>query len=332
MRNRFVAIILASACTVLLVVACSDNPTTSVPSTSIKSPAGPNLGFVPLFGCSAVDFSTCAPLTAADAHTEALKVCKMYPAGTVNPPAVQIHLDVKTENAERFPLPPSLDFTLQPNTCRHIWQNGEDFGPKVDTVWVTEVVPAGYTASSQVTTIRRVGPRQTNPADNVFTTTANAATPATTVKGFVGGYEIPGLTVTFTNTFTPPPPPAPSCTFTQGYWKNHEDVWPAPYSPTTQWMKAGHLVNGTTWDGLMSIAPKGGNSYLQLAHQWIAATLNGAAGAPAVSTTLNDAGAWLEANTPATGPVPFVKNAQANAWASTLDDFNNGRLGTPHCD
>ncbi len=132
------------------------------------------------------------------------------------------------------------------------------------------------------------------------------------------------------------PPPRPSCTYTQGFWKNHETAWPAPYSPTAQWLNASHKVNGVTWDGLMGMNVAGGNSYMQLAHQWIAAKLNlGAApasGIASVDAALASGGAWLSANTPAsTNSVPNIKNAQATAWASTLDDFNNGRLGLPHC-
>ena len=128
---------------------------------------------------------------------------------------------------------------------------------------------------------------------------------------------------------------APSCTLTQGYWKNHESAWPAPYSPTAQWLNATHKVNGVTWEDLMGMSVAGGNSYMQLAHQWIAASLN-LAGATssnaAVASAMSQGGAWLLANTPAiTNAVPNMKNAQATAWASTLDDFNNGKLGTPHC-
>ena len=124
-----------------------------------------------------------------------------------------------------------------------------------------------------------------------------------------------------------------SCGYTQGYWKNHEEKWPAPYSPTARWMQPSNLTP-VTWDGLMGMAVKGGNSYMQLAHQWIAATLNRTSGAPMrsdVVTVLDAAKAWLIANTPVNGAVPTIKDAQATAWASVLDDYNNGKLGTLHC-
>jgi hypothetical protein len=85
----------------------------------------------------------------------------------------------------------------------------------------------------------------------------------------------------------------------------------------------------------MGMNVSGGNSYMQLAHQWIAATLNlnGAiSNIPAVAAAMTQGQAWLIANTPASGnAVPNIKNAQATAWASTLDNFNNGLLGISHC-
>ena len=330
LRTRFLAMLLVGVGATVLVTACSEIPSTSAPSARVGSPTGPSLGYLPPFGCASVDVTTCGKPGTGVVHTEQLQVCKQYPAGTVNPPAVQIRLDVTSDNVPRGPQT-GLFFTIQPNSCLIIWQNGEEFGPLVDTVEVTEMVPAGYAASSQLTEIIRDGAR--GPSET-FTTTVNPSSSATTVKSHVGGDRIPGALIVFTNTLIPPPPPVPVCALTQGYWKNHEDKWPAPYSPTAPWLNAGHQVTGVTWDALMSLPPKGGNSYLQLAHQWIAATLNGAVGStnPAVTSALSSGGAWLLANTPVNGPLPSIKDAQATAWATTLDNFNNGFLGTPHCD
>jgi hypothetical protein len=331
MRNRLVATLVASVCTAVLLVACAESPTSTSAVTGLAPASGPQFGYVTPFGCAVgTDITACGTPTTAFAFQEQLKVCKQYPAGTVNPPAVQVQLDVTTNNPPRGPQT-GLIFTIQPNSCLIIWQNGELFGPETDHVSVKELVPAGYTATSQVTTIVRDGPR--NPGNNVYITTVNPATSATTVTGDIGGPQIPGMLVVFTNTAIPDEH-GPGCTLTQGYWKNHEDKWPAPYSATAQWMTAGHLVNATTWDGLMETPPVKGNSYLQLAHQWIAATLNSAGGASVptnVATTLAASEAWLIANTPATGPVPYVKNAQATAWAGVLDDYNNGLTGPGHC-
>jgi hypothetical protein len=330
LRNRFFTIVAASACSMLVVTACSEVPTSAAPSSTLAPSAGPSYGYLTPYGCDSASPANCPGVpTTAITTKEQLRVCKWYPAGTVNPPAVQIQLVVQTENPPRFATSQnSANFTLPANSCILIWQNGEDFGPSVDTVWVTEIVPTGYTATSQVSTTVRNGPRESND----FPVTVNAPTTETTVKGYIGGFGKPGMLVEFTNTAIPTT--GPGCTLTQGYWKNHEENWPAPYSATAPWMQAGNLVTNTTWDGLMETSSKGGNSYIQLAHQWIAASLNKASGAsvPAgVQTTLNLSGAWLLANTPVAGALPVIKDAQATAWAGTLDDYNNGLTGPGHC-
>lgn len=121
----------------------------------------------------------------------------------------------------------------------------------------------------------------------------------------------------------PPPPPGNGCTFTQGYWKNHTNVWPSPYSPS-----ATFYTSGTTWLGVLN-TPARGNAYYILGYQFIAATLNSANGAslPAnVQSALNDAGAYFL--NPAGSSL--TKN-QLTALASLLDSYNNGLQGVPHC-
>jgi hypothetical protein len=330
-RNRFLSLLAASACTVVLVTACAEMPSTSSPS-AVAPTSGPSFGYLKPYQCDAVSATNCTGETGDGlVREEQLEVCKYYPAGTVNPPAVTIQLEVKSDNVPRSQQS-GLSFTLQPNSCLVLWQNGEDFGPNVDTVWVTEVVPAGYTATSQVTTRKRFGPR--GQVGTYFANNVEAPTTATTVKGYIGGYEVPGLLVDFTNTKIETPPPPAGCTLTQGYWKTHEDKWPAGYSPTDSWMVAGHVVTGLTWDGLFDVSPKGGNSYVQLAHQWMAATLNKASGASvpgSVQSTIDAAGAWLLANTPVAGALPTIKDGTANGYASVLDGYNNGLTGPGHC-
>ena len=521
---RRLTMLLGSVVVAIILAACSESPS-AISGTKQLTPAAPSFGNAqPLIcdangrNCVPCQLSQCVGLPGDGVVTrEDLEVCKMYPAGTVNPPAVNVQLDVTTTNITLSPK--NIVFTIQPNTCLILWRNGEHIGPAPDYVKVTELVPAGYTATSQVTTAVRIGPAI---PPEVYDTTRYASTNATVVTGIIGGPQKPGMLVVFTNTkinepptpihngpytqvegsvvtfnttgtsdpdgdvltyswtfgdggtgtgsnpthvyadngvypvtltvddghnppvtvnttstitnlppvptlttstpnvscgqnglvtstFTdpgiidmlwsydidwgdgsahstgttstqagtipgshlyaangtytvtikvtdkdggmgsattqitmncapppPPPPPGASCGYTQGYWKNHESAWPAPYSPNAQWLSATHKVTGVTWDGLMGMSVKGGNSYMQLAHQWIAATLNRGTGAPmsaSVVTVLNQGEAWLIANTPAlTSSVPNLKNAQATAWASVLDDYNNGRLGTPHCD
>ncbi|MEO8621685.1 MAG: SdrD B-like domain-containing protein [bacterium] len=126
---------------------------------------------------------------------ELLQVCKNYPSGTVNPPAVQIKLDVVTTRV--ISSPTSITYTVQPNSCLTLWWTGGPPEPP-DQFTVEEIVPPGYTSSSQVSTIIRSGP-----SGSPFVTTNNPATSATIITGITGGTGIPGATITFTNTPVP---------------------------------------------------------------------------------------------------------------------------------
>ena len=83
-------------------------------------------------------------------------------------------------------------------------------------------------------------------------------------------------------------PKPTGCTRTQGYWKSKPGVvWPAPYSRTALFYSS-----GLTWQQILETPPKGGNGYLILAHQYIAAMLNRASGASAptgVQSAINSA-------------------------------------------
>ena len=130
---------------------------------------------------------------------EVLQVCKVYPTGTVNPPAIVVHLDVVTQYPpDAQPSPTSLDYTIQPNACLKLWFTPG--GATVDTVKVREIVPTGYTSSSQISTIVR------NPDRTTTTSAPSPASSATSITGITGGPGIRGLTITFTNTPIPQVP------------------------------------------------------------------------------------------------------------------------------
>ena len=144
------------------------------------------------------------------------------------------------------------------------------------------------------------------------------------------------MVITFTNTADAPPPPPPgNCTLTQGYWKNHEEDWDQasdgkPFLVTTTFYNS-----ATSYLNIMKTPPKGGNAYLQLAHQFIAARLNvngGASGVAAVDAALAGAATYF-AGAPAGIPNPGEPTrSQLQGWATTLDNYNNGRTGPGHCD
>jgi hypothetical protein len=147
----------------------------------------------------------------------------------------------------------------------------------------------------------------------VFTGTSNASG--------IGGNET-GALITYYNTILPPPPVG--CTFTQGYWKNHTNVWPSPYSPT-----ATFFTSGQTWITNLNTPPKGGNAYYILSHQYIAAVLNGANGASAPASV---AAAIATATTYFQNPsASNLTSADLIALADLLDQYNNGLAGVPHC-
>jgi hypothetical protein len=124
------------------------------------------------------------------------------------------------------------------------------------------------------------------------------------------------------------------CTYTQGYWKNHSSAWPVmsltiggvPYSQQ-------QLLD------LFNTSPMGDASII-LGHQLIAALLNianGAVPSAAVQQAINDAQTWMAANRGSNAGLPYGVSAgsaagqQATALTQTLDNFNSGLAGTPHC-
>jgi hypothetical protein len=124
------------------------------------------------------------------------------------------------------------------------------------------------------------------------------------------------------------------CTYTQGYWKNHPSAWP----------ETSLTIGGTSYsqDELLALfgTSPGGDASLILGHQLIAALLNQANGAgvpPEVAAALSAADAWMAANADADGRLPYgvaassAAGQQAVGLSETLDQFNSGMAGPPHC-
>ena len=121
------------------------------------------------------------------------------------------------------------------------------------------------------------------------------------------------------------------CTRTQGYWKSKPGViWPAPLSRT-----AIFFSSGQTWQQIFETPPQGGNAYLILAHQYIAARLNRAAGASApgsLQTIINQSTTWFAGGTTLDSCSGSACSTQKN-WAGMLDTYNNGQYpaAPQHC-
>jgi hypothetical protein len=124
------------------------------------------------------------------------------------------------------------------------------------------------------------------------------------------------------------------CTLTQGYWKTHgtgskhyDEVWASVGGSDAI------FLHGLTYAQVLK-TPVAGNAWYQLAHQYIAATLNvnGGANSVALGTTLTDALTLLESH----DPVVAVSKSQKSAFttlAGILASYNEGvLLGAPaHC-
>ncbi|HEV8454267.1 MAG TPA: hypothetical protein VGQ24_05225 [Gemmatimonadales bacterium] len=152
------------------------------------------------------------------------------------------------------------------------------------------------------------------------------------------------------------------CTLTQGYWKTHSSYGPASADPG--WFNIGDVDGdatsegpdelffgtGLTWYQMFNTTPQFGNAYVILAHQYEAAVLNVANGASstAIAPDLALAACYLAAHTTTdAGPansrqgltdvdsacdVDLTGDSNAMiALATTLDTYNNGDLGPPHC-
>ena len=145
-----------------------------------------------------------------------------------------------------------------------------------------------------------------------------------------------GVTSSATWTVTVDVPCVVGCTLTQGYWKTHSEYGPAPYDDTWAMLSDGadtpFFSSGATYHGVLW-TPPAGNAYFVLAHQYIAAELNGLNGADdaAVTTTMAQAETLLSTYAPAQVKTSKTLKAQFTALAAALDAYNNGLVGPGHC-
>ena len=97
------------------------------------------------------------------------------------------------------------------------------------------------------------------------------------------------------------------------------------------------FTTGQSWFQIFHTSSAGGNKYIGLARQWMAATLNGLAGADLteVASELADGEAELIEHEMEWDDPSGYSNAHRNAMnaiAGVLDDYNNGVIGPGHCD
>jgi hypothetical protein len=124
------------------------------------------------------------------------------------------------------------------------------------------------------------------------------------------------------------PQTASDCTYTQGYWKNHAEVWP------TSSMTLGTVTYTKTQLLAILNTPARGNGLVSMAHQMIATILNlvnGASIPPAQQAALNAAQAMIGSRViPSIGTGSLAPSA-TSSYTQTLDNYNNGITGPGHC-
>jgi hypothetical protein len=153
-------------------------------------------------------------------------------------------------------------------------------------------------------------------------------------SGSLGKPTGPEPKATYSGEFPPPPCTVDvSCVNTQGYWGNKPDViWPAPYDRSALFFNS-----GLTWQNVLD-ASTGGNGYIILAKQYIAAVLNQARGEDVpsgVQDILDLSYAFFTAASAPADACPLNSSCGLQkTWGGILDSYNNGTYpgGPPHCE
>jgi hypothetical protein len=119
-----------------------------------------------------------------------------------------------------------------------------------------------------------------------------------------------------------------SCTLTPGYWKTHPEAWPVQQLTIGNNLYSASQLMDMLWQ------PTAGNGITNLTRQLIAAKLNIAMGTDpsAVSSAITQADAMIGNLVPPPIGSGYLKPSQTSSLVSTLDAYNNGKIGPGHCD
>lgn len=118
-----------------------------------------------------------------------------------------------------------------------------------------------------------------------------------------------------------------SCTYSQGYWRNHPDAWPVTsLTLGTVTYQAGELM-------AILDNPARGNGLVILTHQLIAAKLNIANGADpsVVQQAISDADNMIGALVVPPIGDGYLAPEQTGDLTETLTEYNEGTIGPGHC-
>ena len=121
--------------------------------------------------------------------------------------------------------------------------------------------------------------------------------------------------------------PGQNCTYTQGYWKNHSDVWPL------QSLTLGAVSYNQSQLLQILNRPAQGNGLLILAHQLIAAKLSIANGADPTAVQQDVINADNMVGGLIVPPIGngYLSPSQTSELTETLTEYNEGTIGPGHC-
>ena len=118
-----------------------------------------------------------------------------------------------------------------------------------------------------------------------------------------------------------------TCTRTIGYYKNHAGSYASKVDLSASLVAGLTSRTGLSLQGILE-APVRGDADLIAAKQLLAAAANGAPGDTGFTGALGDAFYSLAGYFQGTRS---LSRSQLTGFAGVLDDYNNGRLGVPHC-
>ncbi|CAM3813308.1 hypothetical protein POKO110462_20825 [Pontibacter korlensis] len=257
------------------------------------------------------------------------------PDGTYDPTGTGSSIRIAGPNDNAWGATMELDFRGIEGvvTLQSIDVVDVDATPLEDKSFVRLVLAGGGTVDFPLTPYEEEGSIQT--VDLKGTKNVEKLILVLDGEGNVGSGAIDNIV--FCTEVTPTTPPATGgCTRTQGYWKTHansknqkkyDNTWNNYYNES-------FFSSGYTFYSILTEQPRG-NAYFILAHQYVAATLNMAAGA-------GMSGEALDAYNEATelfgqyGPDQLTKNKELHekftSLGTVLDKYNNGIIGPGHCD
>lgn len=134
------------------------------------------------------------------------------------------------------------------------------------------------------------------------------------------------------------------CTLTIGYWKNHAGFTGNNSDQVTQYLpiwlgtsggsSSVQVTSAAQAVQILNFNGQASNGINKLEGQLLGAKLDIASGAnpSAISSTISAADAFLAAHSASSwSSLSKSQQQQVNAWASTLDSYNNGLLSPAHC-